>query len=212
MLPRGRFLCCALLLVVAWIVDPFSASAGKFNRVLSVGDSAPAWKDLIGTDDKRHSLADCKQPVIVVVFLANHCPVAAAYEERLRQLATDYRDRGVEFVAICVSRLESDRLEKMKARAKDAQFLFPYLYDGSQEIGRRFGATTNASLFVLNSARRIVYMGAIDDHWKDASKVETSYARAAIDALLAGKQPEIRETRPNGCAIDYAEDRPGDQP
>ena len=161
---------------------------------------------MIGVEDKRHSLADCKSKLVVLVFIANHCPVSAAYEERLKQLAVDYRERDVELVAISVSQLDSDRLDKMKERGKDSKFSFPYLQDASQAIGRRYGATMTPQVFVLNAERRIAYMGAFDDQWKDAAKVETHYTRAAIDALLAGKPPEIRETRPVGCAIEYADD------
>jgi peroxiredoxin len=206
MFRRGRSLHVALLLAATLFAFASSASAGKFNRVLSVGDPAPEWKNLIGIDDKRHGLADCKKKLVVLVFFANHCPVAAAYEARLKQLAADYRERDVELVAISVSRLESDRLEKMKERAKDSQLPFPYLHDPSQSTGHRYGATATPQIFVLNSERRIAYMGAFDDQWKDAAKVETPYARAAIDALLAGMPPEIRETKPVGCAIEYADD------
>ena len=212
MLRRGRTLRIALLLAVACSAIALPAWAGKFNRVLSVGDPAPAWKDLIGIDDKRHGLADCKKKLVVLVFIANHCPVAAAYEERLKQLAADYLKRDVELVAISVSQLESDRLDKMKERAKDSRFPFPYLQDVSQATGHRFGATVTPQVFVLNAERRIAYMGAFDDQWKDAAKVETHYTRAAIDALLTDKPPEIRETRPVGCAIEYAGDSSQNKP
>ena len=206
MIPRGQPLRIALLVAVVFAAFKSPAWAGKFNRALSVGDLAPAWKDLIGVDDKRHSLSDCKTKLIVLIFIANHCPVAAAYEERLKQLAVDYRERDVELVAISVSRLDSDRLDKMKERSKDSKFSFSYLQDASQTIGHRYGATTTPQVFILNAERRIAYMGAFDDQWKDTSKVETHYTRAAIDALLLGKPPEIRETRPVGCAIEYADD------
>ncbi len=58
-------------------------------------------------------------------------------------------------------------------------------------------------MFVLNGERKIVYMGAIDDHWQDAAKVETPYLRDALTAVLAGHHPEITETRPVGCEIEY---------
>ena len=206
MISRRQPLHIALLAAVVFTAFESPALAGKFNRVLSVGDPAPVWKDLIGVEDKRHSLADCKSKLVVLVFIANHCPVSAAYEERLKQLAVDYCERDVELVAISVSQLDSDRLDKMKERGKDSKFSFPYLQDASQAIGRRYGATMTPQVFVLNAERRIAYMGAFDDRWKDAAKVETHYTRAAIDALLAGKPPEIRETRPVGCAIEYADD------
>ena len=211
-IPRGQPRHIALLVAVVFAAFESPAWAGKFNRVLSVGDPAPAWKGLIGVDDKRHSLSDCKTKLIVLIFIANHCPVAAAYEERLKQLAVDYREQDAELVAISVSQLDSDRLDKMKERGKDSKFSFLYLQDASQAIGHRYGATTTPQIFVLNAERRIAYMGAFDDQWRDAAKVETHYTRAAIDALLVDKQPEIRETRPVGCAIEYADDSSQNKP
>jgi hypothetical protein len=31
---------------------------------------------------------------------ANHCPTAQAYEERIKQLVVDYKDKGVALIAI----------------------------------------------------------------------------------------------------------------
>lgn len=207
MFPPSRIFHRMLLVTVAWAVTA-SAHGGKFNRVLSVGDPAPAWKDMVGVDGQRHSLTDCKAKLVVFVFIANHCPVAAAYESRLKQLAADYRERDVELIAMSVSPSKPDGLDKMRERAADAKFSFLYLHDASQATGRSYGATTTPQVFVLNADRRVCYMGTLDDHWRDAAKVETSYTRAALDALLAGQQPEIRETRPVGCEIEYAAEAP----
>lgn len=212
MLTRGQTLRIGLLVIVTFVASGLSVQAGKFNRVLSVGDPAPVWKDLIGVDDKRHSLSDCKKKLVVLIFIANHCPVSAAYEERLKQLVADYGGRDVELVAISISQSDSDRLEKMKERSHDSKFLFSYLQDTSQAIGHRYGVTTTPQVFVLNDTRHIAYMGAFDDQWKDISKVETHYLRAALDNLLVGKQIEIRETRPVGCAIEYADDSGENKP
>ena len=196
------------LLVVVMLLVSADAYAGKFNRVLSVGDAAPVWKDLIGVDGRRHSLADCKAKLVVFVFITNHCPITAACEERLKQLATDYRARDVELIAISVSRSKSDGLDKMQERAEDAKFSFLYLHDPSQVTGQKYGATATPQVFVLNADRRISYMGALDDNGRDAAKVETHYTRAALDALLTGQPVEIRETRPVGCEIEYAAKSP----
>lgn len=192
-----------MLAVILWTHLASEAFSGKFNKVLSVGDLAPSWIGLPGVDGKSHRLADCKTRFVVVVLFANHCPVCAAYEERFKKLANDYRMRDVQLIAISVSRADSDRLEKMKERARDSMLPFPYLLDESQETGLQFGATTTPQIFILDGERRVAYMGAFDDNWRDASKVETHYARDALNALLAGEKPEIRETRLVGCAIEY---------
>ncbi|GAB6166047.1 hypothetical protein JCM19992_20470 [Thermostilla marina] len=170
---------------------------------VKVGDPAPNWKGIIGIDDKEHSLAEYKNAkVVVVVFTCNHCPVAKAYEDRLIALQADYKDKGVQVVAINVNNLPADRLDQMKARAKEKGFNFPYLYDSSQKIGHAFGATVTPHVFVLDANRKVAYIGAVDDNM-DPKKVKTPYLRNAIDALLAGKTPDPAQTKPFGCGIKY---------
>ena len=121
------------------------------HKPLSVGDPAPAWEGLIGVDDQKHSLgehADAK--AVVVVFTCNHCPVAQAYEDRIVEIASDYKDKGVDVVAINVNNMEADKLPAMKERAEERGFKFDYLYDPSQEIGRAFGATVTPHAFLLD--------------------------------------------------------------
>src|SRR4029079_1092099 len=77
----------------------------KEPKEIKVGDQAPDWKGLTGTDDKKHSLKDLeKDKAVVIVFTCNTCPVAQAYEDRLNKLATDYKDKGVSVVAINVNK------------------------------------------------------------------------------------------------------------
>lgn len=192
----------ALVLVVA---VTSAVAAGKFNRQRSVGDAAPAWDGLRGVDGKLYSLkawADAK--AVVVVFYSNRCPVVEAYEPRLKQLVKDSEGRGVKFLALSVSQHPADRFEKMQARSHERQLPYPYVQDLTQELGRKYGATTTSQVFVLDAHRQIAYMGAIDDHWQHADKVETHYLREALTAVLAGKSPDIPETHPVGCEIEYA--------
>ncbi|MBC7816927.1 MAG: thioredoxin family protein [Planctomycetaceae bacterium] len=202
-----RWIRTAIFLVVglAALFSAASLSAAKFNKVLDIGKPAPAWKELLGVDGQRHGLDDLKEAkLVVVVFACNHCPVVKAYERRLIRFVDDYRDKGVEFVAISVSRQPSDQLPQMKTRASDSGFNFPYLIDPTQKIARAYGATCTPHVFVLDQKRRVAYMGKIDDHLDD-SKVGERFLRDAVDALLAGKQPEVAETRQVGCDIEFVE-------
>ena len=173
------------------------------NDKVKIGAAAPAWSDLPGTDDKKHSLADYKDAkLLVLVFTCNHCPVARAYEDRLIAVERDYGSKGAKVVAVNVNNMEPDRMEAMKKRAADKGFNFPYLYDASQKIGRDYGATVTPHVFVLDQDRKIAYMGAVDDK-QDAEKVKTHYLRDALDALLAGKAPPNAVTQQFGCGIRY---------
>jgi thiol-disulfide isomerase/thioredoxin len=173
------------------------------SKAVAVGQSAPEWKELDGVDGKKHSSADIKDAkAVVVVFTCNHCPVAQAYEDRIVALANDYKDKGVELVAINVNNMEEDKLPAMKERAEAKGYEFAYLYDPSQGIGRAFGATVTPHAFLLDGEKSLVYAGAIDDNM-EADKVEKHHLRDAIDAVLAGSKPETDSTKPMGCGIKY---------
>jgi peroxiredoxin len=179
------------------------AQAGKFNRKLNIGDAAPVWAGLPGVDGQSHSLADFKdKDVVVVVVTCNHCPVAVAYEDRIIDFAKKHAgpDSKVALVAINVNNLEADKLPKMKERAQEKGFNFPYLYDESQRVGRDYGASVTPEFFVLNKERKIVYMGAMDDN-QNSPKV--NYLEPAVAAALKGEQPAQTETRARGCGVKY---------
>ena len=190
-------------LLIAFGSVPDAASAAKFNRLIEIGQLAPSWSDLIGCDDKRHSLDEHKTAkAVVVVFTCNHCPVAKAYEDRVLALSAKYRDKGVVLVAISVSQLETDGLSEMKKRATAKKYGFSYLLDSTQKIGHAYGATSTPQVFLLDGARKVAYMGKIDDSMH-AEKVTEQFLADALDAVLAGKVPEVTETKPTGCPIEY---------
>jgi len=176
---------------------------------VQVGDPAPNWAAIPGVDGKDHSLADYKDAkLVVLVFTCNHCPVAVNYEDRLVALQKDYEAKGVQFVAICVNDRDEDRLEPMKARAKEKGFNFPYLYDESQKTAKDYGAKNTPHLFVLGKDRKVVYIGGIDDNHQNPKAVTKQYLRDALDALLAGKEPPQAETPHPGCGIKWAKKSP----
>jgi peroxiredoxin len=196
----GLFIGLAMFVAAVQSVD---AGKSKFNRLLSVGDAAPAWKDLPGVDDKRHSLADYNDAkVLVIVFTGNHCPVSKIYDERLLTLARRFAEEKVQMVAINVDRGEGDVLKEMKTRAADKKHPFAYLHDASQRSARSYGATVTPHFFVLDADRKVAYMGAFDDHLT-LDKVEKTYLADAVEALLAGKTPRVRESLQRGCEIRY---------
>jgi peroxiredoxin len=178
------------------------SEAGKFNKTLSVGDAAPAWENLEGTDGKKHALADLKdRDAVVVVFTCNSCPVAEGYEGRIIAFAKANPKVGV--VAINVNTGKDDALPAMTARAAKKQFPYPYLYDPSQEIARKYGAKFTPEFFVLDKARKVVYMGAMDDKAPPA-EAKARHLEAAVAAALAGKPAEPAETSAAaGCGIRF---------
>ena len=75
-----------LLLLAPAAVCRVTAAEGPSVPTLAIGAQAPDF-DLPGVDGKRYTLASfAPAKVLVIVFTANHCPTAQAYEERIAKL------------------------------------------------------------------------------------------------------------------------------
>lgn len=197
-----RQLVCTALISATVLICPATMAADKSPEI---GDKAPEWKDLQGTDDKKHSLQDLEDAAVVVVcFTCNSCPYAVDYEERLVALQTKYSDakKKVQLVAINSNVIPSDRLDKMKERAAARKFNFPYIQDETQEVAKAYGAIYTPEFYVLNEDRRIIYRGAMDDS-TNADKVKVRYVELAVEAALAGRKPDTEKTGARGCTIRF---------
>lgn len=197
---------CALVLLLVTKVR-----AGEYNQVLNIGDNAPSWKDLPATDGKTHSLDEFKdRDAVVLIFTAASCDTAVEYEERINSLVAKFGSPSgkVGIIAVCVNhRAPADRLDKLTARANKQKFAYPVMYDESQKIARDYGAIYTPEFYVLDKGRKIAYMGAMDDA-TDASKVTNNFVENALNAVLKGESPEVKETIARGCLVRYARERP----
>jgi len=202
----------ALLAVLMSFAAAFAAGDPP---TLAIGTSAPGFS-LPAIDGKTHSLGDySSSKVLALIFTCNHCPTAQLYESRIKQLVSDYTPKGVAFVAIGPNdpnsvRLDemgytdlNDGLEDMKTRATRHKFNFPYLYDGeTQSVAQAYGPKATPHVFIFDDQRKLRYEGRIDNSQR-ASLVKTQETRAALDALLAGRLPEVTHTGVFGCSIKW---------
>jgi len=189
------------LAVLALVASP--VFAGQFNKVVSVGDKAPNFSSIPAatkTGDTTISLADIKEDVVVLVFLANHCPVVQAYDDRIIDVVNDFKGKSVKLVGVSVSDQPVDNLAAIKTYIKDKGINYAYGSDLTQDIGRAYGATNTPQFFVLDKDRVIQYLGALDDN-QNETKVTKTYLKDAINAVLKGDSPEVKETQPKGCGI-----------
>jgi peroxiredoxin len=203
-------------LVFAWVPHAYADTAVE---TLAIGAPAPDF-DLPGTDGKRYTLASFEDAkVLVLVFTANHCPTAQAYEDRVAKLDADYRSRGVKVVLVSPNdplalRLDEqgytdlgDTLEEMKVRAQERGWTMPYLYDGeTQAMARRYGPVATPHVMVFDAARRLRFAGRVDDN-ENPARATTSDARDAIEAVLAGGKVAVETTKVFGCSLKWADKR-----
>jgi len=168
------------------------------------GDKATDFK-LKSVDGKMYSMSDYKDAKgFIVVFTCNHCPFAVKYEDRVIELAKKYKSKGYVLLAINPndpSVVPDDSFDKMKERAKEKGFTFPYLFDEGQKVFPQYGATKTPHVFLLDKNLIVKYIGAIDDNVEDASAVKEHYLENAIAALEKGQEPAINSTKAIGCSI-----------
>src|SRR5690606_4003521 len=196
-----------LVIVIAGVAAAFALYNPVDAEGYGIGDKATDF-ELKNVDGKVVSLSDYKDAKgFLVIFTCNHCPYAVAYEDRIVALDTKYKSQGVPVIAINPNNPEvqpQDGYDKMKIRAKEKGFTFPYLVDDGQKIYPQYGASRTPHVFLLEKTDKgniVKYIGAIDDNYQNADAVETKYVEDAVDAMLKGEKIPIETTKAIGCAI-----------
>lgn len=209
-----------LLLLAFWIFILISntnfASSKQEPKTLAIDQMAPDF-NLKGTDNKYYTLDSFKKAkVLVIIFTANHCPTAQAYEDRIISLTNLYKPKGVEFVlissndnnAVNLSELGytelDDTFEAMIIRYKDKKYNLPYLYDGEdQKTALAYGPVVTPHTFVFDKDRKLKYEGRIDKSEKPGT-ANGEDLKMAIDAVLVGKNPNPSNTKVFGCSMKWS--------
>ncbi|AEH01589.1 thioredoxin family protein [Lacinutrix sp. 5H-3-7-4] len=190
-----------LLLVIA------ASAFTTVDKGYKVGDVATDFK-LENIDGKMVSMSSFEDAKgFIITFTCNTCPYAVAYEDRIEALNKKYASKGYPVIAIMPNNIDvkpGDNIAAMQKRAREKGFTFPYLIDKDQEIYPQYGATKTPHIYVLEKTKKgnvVKYIGAIDDNYQDASKVKNKYVENAVNALLKGKEIEVKETKAIGCTI-----------
>jgi len=196
------------LLLAALFVIAAAAIAGS-GRI--VGNDVPAPPaigttiedfTLPDTDSKDRTLISIKGAKgTVLIFIAVQCPVSNAYNERMEKLAQEYKAKGINVIGVNANNTEP--VDAVKAHASEKHLTFPILKDPGNKLADRLGAQFTPEAYVLDANNKLVYHGRIDNS-RDASQVNSSELREALDALLAGKPVEKTTSKAFGCSIKRA--------
>jgi len=182
------------------------------STMLPLGTAAPDFQ-LPDVSGKPVSLADFRGKPLVVMFICNHCPYVKHLRAELAQLGRDYLPRGMAIVAISSNDAEKyteDGPELMKAEALAAGYLFPYLYDETQEVAKSYRAACTPDFYLFDAQHRLVYRGQFDASRPGRSEPVTGKdLRVALDAVLAGAAVAANQKPSIGCNIKW---RSGNEP
>jgi len=180
------------------------------STMLPLGSKAPDFR-LPDTEGKSLALDDFTgAPALLVAFICNHCPYVKHVRQELAGLAREYAARGVAVVGISSNdavAYPDDAPSKMAAEKVAAGYVFPYLYDETQEVARAYQAACTPDFYLFDADRSLAYRGQLDDSRPGNGKPVTGKdLRAALDAVLAGR-PVAPEQRPSiGCNIKWKPD------
>ena len=173
---------------------------------IAIGEVAPDFR-IKGTDGNSYDFPGLAgDSATALIFWCNHCPYVIANQDRVIAMQADYRARGVRFADVCSNNADvypQDDFDNMRRRAQEKKYNFPYLHDENQEVARTFGAQRTPEVFLFDAAKRLRYHGRIDDNHQDASLAKSHDLRRAIDAVLAGQEPDPSETGVIGCTIKW---------
>lgn len=189
----------ALLFVMTGAIAYSTARAeGEVSAPPAIGATIEDFT-LPDTDSKEHSLKSLAgKNGTVLIFIAVQCPVSNAYNERMEKLAEDYKAKGINVIGINANVKED--AAAVKAHAAEHKLTFTILKDTDNKVADKLGASVTPEAYFLNANNKLVYHGRIDNS-KDASGVNSSELRDAIEATLAGKPVEKTSALAFGCNI-----------
>jgi len=183
------------------------------SKMLTLGTSAPNFS-LPDTEGDIVSLSDFEgAPALLVIFMCNHCPFVKHILRGLVKLVKEYQTKGVAVVGINsndVTNFPEDSPEMMAKLLEEVGFTFTYFYDETQEVAKAYQATCTPDFFLFDKERKLVYRGQMDDS-RPGNDVPVTGAdlRAAMDAILAGREVNPEQKPSMGCNIKW---KKGNQP
>jgi hypothetical protein len=144
---------------------------------------------------------------VLAMFICNHCPFVVHVRDQLAALGREHASGPLAIVAISSNdpaTHPADGPDRMKAEAAAAGYAFPYCFDASQEVARRFGAVCTPDFFLFDTGHRLAYRGRLDESRPGNGRPVTGHdLRQAITAVLAGRAPAGEQRPSMGCSIKW---------
>ncbi len=184
------------------------------STMVELGTPAPDFS-LPGPDGKLVSLHDFDDsPGLLVAFLCNHCPYVQHIRHEFAEFAREYQPKGLQVVGINandVANYPDDSPDKMAEEIRNIGYTFPYLYDETQDVAKRYQAACTPDFFLFDKNRKLVYRGQFDDSRPSSeAPVTGNDLRAAVDAVLSDRAIPKEGQKPSlGCNIKW---KPGNEP
>ena len=179
-----------------------------YSEMMPLGTTAPGFELTDTVSGKKLSLNELKSDIgTVIMFICNHCPYVIHIENEIAAIANEYQEKGISFVAISANdagNYPADAPDKMKVKASEAGYSFPYLHDDSQDIAKAYHAACTPDFYVFDGDLKCVYRGRMDNSSPgNGQPVTGSDLRNTLNALLTGDSISEIQQPSMGCSIKW---------
>jgi len=177
------------------------------SNMVNLGTLAPSFK-LLNTINNENVISDnyFNKKGTIIMFICNHCPFVIHVLDEIVSITKKY-DEEISFIAISsndIVNYPEDSPELMKKLAEEKKFNFPYLFDETQEVAKKYDAACTPDFFIYNSDKQLVYRGQLDDSRPGNDVPVTGHdLRKAIDSLIKGEEIDKNQKPSIGCNIKW---------
>jgi len=160
-----------------------------------VSEKTYNFKDLVG------------EKGTLIMFICNHCPYVKAVIKDIVHDADKLKNLNINTVAVMSNDTKNypdDSFENMIKFSKINKFNFPYLFDETQEIAKKYGAVCTPDFFGYNCNLELQYRGRIRElkDLKPVSTGESDLFNAMKMIAETGRGPQ-KQIPSMGCNIKW---------
>lgn len=178
------------------------------SNMLALGTKAPEFTLIDTVSNKSLSLTNLKGKIgTVIMFICNHCPFVIHVNQEIVNIAHEYKNKGISFIAISSNDVENypqDAPHLMTQHAKENNYPFPYLYDESQEVAKLYDAACTPDFYLFNTELKLTYRGQLDhSRPENGIPVTGEDLRKALDCTLSNTTISFTQKPSIGCNIKW---------
>jgi len=192
-------------LILVTLLGSLAFTVASTDPITIGADLPKAAVKMQDVSGKMISIKDAaKANGVLVMFSCNTCPYVLKNQDRTVEIAAYALQKDLGVIVLNSNeayRTKDDSFDAMKAYAKDQKYKWSYVVDKNHEIADAFGANRTPEVFMFDKNMKLVYHGAIDDNPSDATAVNRSHLKMAINELTEGKEISVKESKSVGCSI-----------
>jgi len=142
----------------------------------------------------------------LIMFICNHCPYVIHYHEEIIRLEKDY-SKKINLVAISsndIINYPQDSPAKMKELWETLGLSFPYLFDETQDVAKKYKAECTPEFYLFDSNKKLIYRGRMDETSPGSDKKPSGKDLITAIDNLENNRPISNDQHPSmGCNIKW---------